>query len=69
MYKIDFFLNFSVAKKTGILQHLMGHRLPTGKTTYDIISVSSSGRVTSHSSEGVYQWQVSKSEMIKIGNF
>ncbi|CAE1331260.1 unnamed protein product [Acanthosepion pharaonis] len=47
----------SVAKKTGILQHLMGHRLPTGKTTYDIISVSSSGRVTSHSSEGVYQWQ------------
>ncbi|GAB1601233.1 uncharacterized protein LOC115216796 [Argonauta hians] len=47
----------SVAKKSGILQHLMGHRLPSNKVTYDIVTVSSSGRVTSHSSDGNYQWQ------------
>ncbi|CAI9728019.1 Hypothetical predicted protein [Octopus vulgaris] len=51
----------SVAKKSGILQHLMGHRLPTNKVAYDIVTVSSSGRVTSHSSDGAYQWQTQTS--------
>ncbi|XP_050397278.1 uncharacterized protein LOC126815602 [Patella vulgata] len=45
-----------VAKKRGIIRHLMGHHL-SGDNDYDILSFTSLGRISALDFEGNYHWQ------------
>ncbi|GFS16597.1 hypothetical protein ElyMa_006801000 [Elysia marginata] len=46
----------SVARKGGVLRHFLGHNL-FEDTTYDIITYSSLGRISSFSFDGTIHWQ------------
>ncbi|ESO98334.1 hypothetical protein LOTGIDRAFT_159137 [Lottia gigantea] len=54
--KIPPIVKRGVAKKRGILRHLMGHHL-SGDLNYDIISFTSLGRVSALDFEGNFHWQ------------
>ncbi|KAK3589323.1 hypothetical protein CHS0354_026981 [Potamilus streckersoni] len=64
VYDEDMFKKFppilikSIAKKSGIVRHLLGHHLTQEETTYDFIVAGSMGRVSSFDKDGNINWQV-----------
>ena len=59
MYLAFSSLHFSMSKRSGIFEHLMGHGLPSMKKGYDSIFLTSGGRITSYGPMGEFNWQVS----------
>ncbi|XP_052819097.1 uncharacterized protein LOC128244968 [Mya arenaria] len=47
----------SVARKSGVVRHLLGHHLRKEMDTYDLIALGSMGRITSVDKNGDFNWQ------------
>ena len=57
-FKVSFINIFgSVARKSGVLRHFLGHNLFEDHT-YDVITYGSLGRVSSIALDGTIHWQV-----------
>ena len=54
-----FSLFYSIARKSGVIRHLLGHNLREETDQYDMIALGSLGRVTSVDKNGDFNWQVS----------
>lgn len=57
MWVFFFFSILSMARKTGVLRHFLGHNL-FEENTYDIITYGGLGRVSSLGLDGTIHWQV-----------
>ncbi|KAH3774066.1 uncharacterized protein LOC127845785 [Dreissena polymorpha] len=51
----------SVARKSGIIRHLLGHHLRNETDAYDLIAIGSLGRVSSVDKNGDFNWQTQTS--------
>lgn len=47
----------SVARKSGVVRHLLGHHLRKMEDQYDLIAIGSMGRITSVDKNGDFNWQ------------
>ena len=57
-YDNFFVMCCSIARKTGVIRHLLGHHLRKETDQYDFIALGSLGKMTSVDKNGDFNWQV-----------
>ena len=71
-YYIEAWSFFSMARKSGVVRHLLGHHLRKETDQYDTIAFGSMGKITSLDKNGDFNWQVYRKYtclQIRVGSY